>query len=91
MADDRNPGASQPQPTGAKQARWGRAKDFRVAYSNSFRFIRVGPNDIGIAFCYQTELPDQPLIQDEVEVVLTPITCRPLKIRFVEPNCEGLE
>jgi hypothetical protein len=58
------------------------SKDYRTIYSNSFR-LRMGDNDIGMSFSYQTQRPaegDQnlimtrlePVVQDEAEVIVTP-------------------
>jgi len=90
MADD-------PKPTVAQQTiRLMRSKDFRVAFANTFR-IRSSPADIGIAFGYQTELPsgtpggpDQALIVDEVEVVLTPMALKLLQLALND-NIEAIE
>jgi hypothetical protein len=82
MADDLKPATSKP-------IRFVRAKDFRVAYSNTFRF-RISPGDIAIAFGYQTEIPDQGIIQDEVEVVLTPATLKVLKLAM-DDTLEAVE
>jgi hypothetical protein len=66
---------SDPKPEATEEAekpvRLVRAPNFRAAYANTFR-VRLGNNDVGIAFGYQTEIPNQTVIQDEVEVVLTP-------------------
>jgi hypothetical protein len=74
MADSPNPTISKPP------ARFGRAKDFRVVYSNTFRF-RVSNTEVAIALGYQTAIPDdQILIQDEVEVVFSPTHLKFLSI-----------
>ncbi len=77
-------------------ARLVRSKDFRVAFSNTFRF-RTGAADIGIAFGYQTEIPAGPtlesqqnIIQDEVEVVLTPMMLKLLQMA-ISDNIEAFE
>lgn len=76
-------------------ARVMRAKDFRVAFANTFRF-RTGTNDIGIAFGYQTEVPGpipnstQNIVQDEVEVVLTPVVLKLLQMAIAD-NIEAFE
>ncbi|MGD0023407.1 MAG: hypothetical protein ABSC37_02105 [Xanthobacteraceae bacterium] len=89
MADD-------PKPvTTPKTARFIRAKDFRVAFANTFRF-RTGAADIGIAFGYQTEVPgptpdsSQNIIQDEVEVVLTPVMLKLMQMAIAD-NIEAIE
>jgi hypothetical protein len=86
MADD-------PKPTEAVQkpmARFTRTKDFRVTYANTFR-IRLSAYDIGIAFGYQTEIPnDQAILQDEVEVVLTPLIMKVLRLAL-EDTVEAIE
>jgi Protein of unknown function (DUF3467) len=72
-----------------------RAKDFRVAFSNTFRF-RLSNTDVGLAFGYQTEIPgpqsgsSQALIQDEVEIVMTPFTLKLLQ-KAISDNIEILE
>jgi hypothetical protein len=71
-----------------------RNKDFRVAFSNTFRF-RASPNDIGITFGYATQVPavgggERNILQDEVEVVLTPTTLKLLKIAL-DDNVEAIE
>lgn len=91
MADEPKPAPS-PSP---KPVRLIRAKDFRVAFSNTFRF-RTGAADIGIAFGYQTEVPGpapgstQTVIQDEVEVVLTPVMLKLLHMAIAD-NIEAIE
>lgn len=90
MTDVPKPDAPKPPPV-----RLVRSKDFRVAFSNTFRF-RVGAADIGIAFGYQTELPgpsDGPsvnLVSDEVEVVVTPTLLKLLQIAITD-NIEAFE
>jgi hypothetical protein len=72
-----------------KAARLLRAPNFKNAYSNTFR-IRIGDNDISIAFGYQTEVLDQVILQDEVEVVLTPRTFKVLALA-IGPILEDIE
>jgi hypothetical protein len=89
--------AEDPKPSAPKipAARLMRSKDFRVAFTNTFRF-RVGAADIGIAFGYQTELPGptdgsgQTVIIDEVEVVITPMMLKLLHI-IMANNIEAYE
>ena len=87
MADDPKPAAIKPQ-SGLL-----RSKDFRTVYANTFR-IRASQADLGIAFGYATEVPsttgDRIIIQDEVEVVITPSTLKLLKMA-VDDNLENLE
>ena len=59
--------------------------------------FRTGAADVGIAFGYQTELPgttpggpDQNIIIDEVEVVLTPLMLKLLNMAIVD-NIEAIE
>ena len=91
MADDQKPNP----PPSPVPARFMRAKDFRIAFANTFRF-RTGINDIGIAFGYQTEVPGpvpnttQNIIQDEVEVVLTPVVLKLLHLAIAD-NIEAFE
>jgi hypothetical protein len=89
MADD-------PKPTPTQAVRLQRSKDFRVAFSNTFRF-RTGIADVGIAFGYQTELPpatpggpDQNILMDEVEIVLTPMMLKLLHLAIAD-NIEAIE
>ena len=92
MADDQKPEPPRP-------VRLIRSKEFRVAYANTFRF-RTTVNDVGIAFGYNTELPSeligglpqaqQTLIQDEVEVVVTPSVLKVLHMAMTD-NIEALE
>jgi hypothetical protein len=86
MADD-----PKPTPIPAKPlARIGRSKDFRVVYTNSFRF-RASHADVAVCFSYQTELPgDQTILQDEVEVVLVPSTLKLLQMA-INDNVEAIE
>ena len=79
MPED-DPKAEQSQ---EKPARLLRAPNFRVAYSNTFR-IRLGNQDVGIAFGYHTEIPNQTIVQDEVEVVLTPQVFKILSLALPE-------
>ena len=90
MADD--PKVS----TAPQSVRLTRSKDFRVAFTNTFRF-RTGAADIGVAFGYQTELPpgspgapDQVIIIDEVEVVFTPVMLKLLHLAIGD-NIEAIE
>jgi hypothetical protein len=73
--------------------RVGRAKDFRVVYTNTFR-VRLSSADLSITFGYQTEIPtptgDQALIQDEVEVVFNPLSLKLFQMAMVDA-VEGLE
>jgi hypothetical protein len=91
MADDPKTGTP-----GLLPVRMVRSKDFRVSFSNTFRF-RVGAADIGIAFGYQTEIPgslpdgpSQHLIIDEVEVVITPTMLKLLSLAIAD-NIEAHE
>jgi hypothetical protein len=83
MADDTTPPAT-------KTSRLIRSKDFRVIFTNNFR-IRASTSDIGIAFSYTTELPgDQTIVQDEVELVFTPIMLKVLRLAL-DDNIEHIE
>ena len=88
MADDANAVAPKPQPTALM-----RSKDFRTAFANTFRF-RASPTDIGLTFGYATQLPsptgDRNILQDEVEVVITPSTLKVLKIA-IDDHLEAIE
>jgi hypothetical protein len=91
MAEESKPAALSPVPV-----RLMRSKDFRVAFSNTFRF-RTSATDVGIAFGYQSEIPsatpngpDQNIITDEVEVVLTPFTLKLLQLA-INDNLEAIE
>src|SRR6266403_1079748 len=70
-----------------------RNKDFRTAFSNTFRF-RASATDIGITFGYSTQIPgpggERDILQDEVEVVLTPTTLKLLKMAL-DDNLEAVE
>lgn len=70
-----------------------RSKDFRAVYANTFR-VRAGTGDIGIAFGYQTEVPsqsgDQSIIQDEIEIVVTPQVLKLLQLA-IDDNVSALE
>jgi len=90
MAEESKPGATVTQ----VPARLIRSKDFRVVFSNTFRF-RVGQADIGIAFGYQSEIPgpggqEQTILTDEVEVVLTPMMLKLFQLA-ISDNIETLE
>jgi len=72
MADQ--PEGARPQP----QIALARAKDFRTAFTNTFR-LRLGNNDCSLIFGFQTELANQQaLLNEEVELVMTPITLKHL-------------
>lgn len=60
-----------------------RTSYFRTSYANTFR-IRVGSDDIGIVFGYQTELPSQSIIQDESEIVVTPKVLKFLSLAIAQ-------
>ena len=68
---------------------------FRTVFSNTFRF-RASHNDIGVTFGYATQIPgptpnvERNILQDEVEVVLTPLTLKLLKIAL-DDNLEAIE
>jgi Protein of unknown function (DUF3467) len=88
MADDPNAAAPKPQLPALM-----RSKDFRTAFANTFRF-RASPADIGLTFGYATQLPsptgERSIVQDEVEVVITPSTLKVLKIA-IDDHLEALE
>jgi hypothetical protein len=88
MADDPNAAAPKPQPTSLI-----RSKDFRTAFANTFRF-RASPTDIGLTFGYATQVPsptgDRNILQDEVEVVITPSTLKVLKMA-IDDHLEVIE
>jgi Protein of unknown function (DUF3467) len=64
--------APKPATEAVRQARLIRTASFRTAYSNTFR-IRLGTNDVGLTFGYQTEMPNnQAVVIDEAEIVFTP-------------------
>ena len=89
MADDNKKNAAN-QPAVQMMVR---NKDFRTAFSNTFRF-RANPTDIGITFGYATQLPtptgERNILQDEFEVVLTPSTLKLLKLAL-DDNVEAIE
>jgi Protein of unknown function (DUF3467) len=61
-----------------KNPRLVRSLSFRTAYANTFR-LRIGAQELSVTFGYQNEVPGptgspQHIIQDEVEIVFTPLT-----------------
>jgi hypothetical protein len=75
--------------TAIKPTRLTRTTYFRTVYANTFR-VRIGSDDIGITFGYQSELPGQSIIQDEAEVVLVPKVLKFLALALAH-SVENLE
>jgi hypothetical protein len=85
--------AIEPKPNPVVPTQMIRNKDFRNVFSNSFR-VRAAPTEIAITFGYATAVPagngERQILQDEVEVILTPATLKLLKMG-IDDNLEAVE